>query len=158
MEKKLIYIFVLLSLIFISKCEDVSPEENVKDNENYEGDHYFKKSLKEYLIEKKLFDSERPVQRDEMKKIFIDVVTDREPDSIPDYLNGIFEDLTEYFVNTYYKDRKEIKGKQLYDLIDINEISSRFDQMTGNNPYYKPDEEEKDYDSRDAVGEPNPDV
>ena len=161
MEKKIIYLFLFLLLIYISKSEDISPEENMEDNEDYDyddydGEHYFKESLKEYLIEKKLFDSERAIQRDELKKIFLDVITEGDPESPPEMLNGIFQDLTEYFVNAYYKDRKEIKGKQLYDLFDINEISMKFEQMMGNSPYYE--EEEKDYDSRDVVGEPNPDI
>ena len=166
MEKKIIFIILFLSLIFISKCEDNSPEENMEDNEDneeyayddYDGEKYFKESLKQYLIEKKLFDSERPVKRDEMKKIFLDVITEGDQENTPEYLNGIFEDLTEYFVNTYYKDRSEIRGNQIYDLIDINLISMKFEQMMGNNPYYGMEEEEKVFDSRDAVGEPNPDI
>ena len=152
----------------MSKCEDDSPEENLEDNYNYDdfdGQHYFKESLKEYLVEKKLFDSERAIQRDEMKKIFLDVITEGDADGSLDYMGGIFQDLTEYFVNTYYKDRKEIKGKEIYDLIDINQISSKFEQMMGDNPYYNgmngdntDDDENNDYDSRDDVGEATPDV
>ena len=94
-----------------------------------------------------------------MKKIFLDVITEGDADGSLDYMGGIFKDLTEYFVNTYYKDRKEIKGKEIYDLIDINQISEKFEVMMGNNPYFGfGEEEENDYDSRDAIGEPNTDV
>ena len=162
MDKKLFLIILFLSLIFMSKCEDDFPEENLEDNYDYDdfdGQHYFKESLKEYLVEKKLFDSERAIQRDEMKKIFLDVITEGDADGSLDYMGGIFQDLTEYFVNTYYKDRKEIKGKEIYDLIDINQISEKFEVMMGNNPYFGfGEEEENDYDSRDAIGEPNTDV
>ncbi len=162
MEKNLFLIIILLSLIFISKCEEDSPEEDWEDDYDYddfEGDNYFKESLKEYLVENKLFDSDRFIKPDEMRKIFLEVISDGDPEGGPEYMEGIFHDLAEYFVNTYYKDRPEIRGKEIYDLIDINEISMKFEQMMGDNPYYDGyDEEENDYDSRDAVGDPNPDV
>ena len=161
MEKNLFLIIILLSLIFISKCEEDSPEEDWEDDYDYddfEGDNYFKESLKEYLVENKLFDSDRLIKPDEMRKIFLEVISDGDPEGGPEYMEGIFHDLAEYFVNTY-KDRPEIRGKEIYDLIDINEISMKFEQMMGDNPYYDGyDEEENDYDSRDVVGDPNPDV
>ena len=162
MEKNLFLIIILLSLVFISKCEEDSPEEDWEDDYDYddfEGDNYFKESLKEYLVENKLFDSDRLIKPDEMRKIFLEVISDGDPEGSPEYMEGIFHDLTEYFVNTYYKDRPEIRGKDIYDLIYINEISMKFEQMMGDNPYYDGyDEEENDYDSRDVVGDPNPDV
>ena len=60
-------------------------------------------------------------------------------------------------MDTYYKDKSVIKGKEIYDLIDINIISSKFDQMVGNFQNMS-EEEDSDYDSRDAVGEPNSDI
>ena len=60
-------------------------------------------------------------------------------------------------VGPLYKDRNEIRGKQLYDLIDTNEISNKFEQIVGKN-YCGLNEEEKDYDSRDVIGEPNTDI
>ena len=169
MRKNYSFIILFLSLVFISKAQEDDQKDLSEDN-NWEGNNfdyddfdseaYFKNSLKEYLEEKKLFDSERAIPRDEMKKIFADVIFDGEPDG-GEYMNEIFGQLTEYFVNTYYTNRKEIKGKELYDLIDIKEISAKFEQMIGSNPYYNGNEddmEENDYDSRDAVGDPSPDV
>ena len=164
MDKKLFLIISLLSLILNSKCEENHSEEEEEDWEegddydDFEGDDYFKHSLKEYLVANKLFDSDRLIKRDEMKKIFLDVISDGDPEGAPGYMESVFHDLTEYFVNTYYKDRPQIRGKDLYDLIDINEISMKFEQMMGDNPYYNGYEEEKDFDNRDVVGEPSPDV
>ena len=169
MRKNYSFIILFLSLVFISKAqegdhkdlpEDNNWEGNNNDYDDYDSEAYFKNSLKEYLEEKKLFNSERAIPRDEMKKIFADVVYDGEPKD-GEYMHEIFEQLNEYFVNTYYTNRKEIKGKELYDLIDIKEISDKFEQMFGSNPYLNGNEdnmEENDYDSRDAVGDPSPDV
>ena len=100
-----------------------------------------------------------------MKKIFLEVITEGEAESSADYFGGIFNELADYFVNSYYVNKKEIKGKEIYDLIDINQISSKFEQMMGDNPYYNgmngdntDDDENNDYDSRDDVGEATPDV
>jgi hypothetical protein len=100
-----------------------------------------------------------------MKKIFLEVITEGEAESSTEYFGGIFNELADYFVNSYYVNKKEIKGKEIYDLIDINQISERFEQMMGDNPYYNgmnsdivDDDENNDYDSRDDVGEATPDV
>ena len=170
MRKNYIFIILFLSLVFISKAQeddqkDLSEDNNWEGNnfdyDDFDSDEFFKNSLKEYLVEKKLFESERAIPREEMKKIFADVVFDGEPEGGPEFMHGIFEQLSEYFINTYYKDRKEIKGKEIYDLIDIKVISMKFEQMIGENPYYNGNEddmEENDYDNRDVVGDPNPDV
>ena len=169
MRKNYIFIILFLYLVFLSKSQeddqqDLSEDNNLEGNsfdyDDFDSDAYFKNTLKEYLVEKKLFESERAIPRDEMRKIFVDVVFDGEPQGGPEFMNEVFEQLTEYFINTYYKDRKEIKGKEIYDLIDIKAISMKFEQMIGENPYYNgnDDMEENDYDSRDAVGEPSPDV
>ena len=121
MSKKFIfiYIIILLSIIFITKAE----EESGKNDEE------FQKYLKQYLIDKNLFDSEEPVKPEEMKKIFIDVITEGEYESNKEFYEGIFNELADYFVNSYYVNRKEIKGKQIYDLIDINQIYEKYELM-----------------------------
>ena len=165
----MIFIILFLSLVVLSKAqeddqqdltEDNNWEENNFDYDDFDSETYFKNSLKEYLVENQLFDSEKAIPRDQMKKIFADVIFDGEPDG-GEYMNEVFGQLSEYFINLYYKDRKEIKGKEIYDLIDIKEISMKFEQMIGTNPYFNGNEdyiEEKDYDSRDYIGDPSPDV
>ena len=58
--------------------------------------------------------------------------------------------------------KKEIKGKDIFELFDINQISQKFEQMMEANPKYngmnEVDEDDGDYDTRDDIGEPSPDV
>ena len=90
-----------------------------------------------------------------------------------EYFSGIFNELADYFVNSHFVNRKEIKWKKIYDLININHISDKFEQMLGNNPHFANDEirtninddENEDnneynneYNSRDEVDESSPDV
>ena len=170
MKKCLFFIIIFLSLIFLSKTQEDDQQDSSEDNnwegnnfdyEDFDSEAYFKNSLKEYLVEKKLFDSERAIPRDEMKKIFADVIFDGEPEGDTEYMSEIFKQLTEYFINTYYTNRKSIKGKELYDLIDIKQISNKFEEMIGPQKYYNGNEdniEENEYDSRDDIGDPSPDV
>ena len=157
MQKKFfIELLIFFSILLITKAEEES------DNDDEYGTDYFKETLKQYLIGKNLFDSEEPVQPEEMKKIFLEVITEGEAESSADYFGGIFNELADYFVNSYYVNRKEIKGKQIYNLIDIEAISQKFEQMIGNNPQFYDndgdDEENNDYDTRDDVGEATSDV
>ena len=172
MSKNILFIYffiVLLSFIYLTKCEKVHEGETINnDFDDGYGEDYFKESLKQYLVERNLFDSEEPVSKEEMKKIFLEVITEGDYESSAEYFGGIFNELADYFVDSYFVNRKEIKGKQIYDLININHISDKFEQMLGNNPHFvndendtminDEDEDNNEYDSRDDVGEPTPDV
>ena len=156
MEKKLILIF--LSLILLSKCDDQTTEDDSSSFEDYDPNKYFKESAKEYLIEHTLYDSDKVIKPEEMKIIFLGVITEGEPDGSPDYMGGLFGSLADYFVKKYYKDKKEIRGKDLYDLFDMNEISKKFEELMADNPLFNGSEEENDFDSMDTVGDPSPDI
>ena len=162
------YIIILLNISF-SQCEEIPEgEDNNKDYDDGYSEDYFKESLKNYLVERNLFESEEPVSKEQMKKIFLEVVTEGDYESSSEYFGGLFNELADYFVDSYFVNRKEIKGKEIYDLININHISDKFEQMLGNNPHFvnddnstnvnDEDEVNNEYDSRDDIGEPSPDV
>ena len=161
MKKRLMLIFYIISLILLAKCDEKVDQVSEDDNssyDDYDPNKYFKESVKEYLIEHKLYDSDKVIKPDEMKIIFLGVITDGEPDGSPDYMGGLYGNLADYFVEKYYKDKKEIKGKDLYDLFDMNEISKKFEELIADNPLFNGSEEENDFDSRDAVGDPSSDI
>ena len=162
------YIIILLN-ITLSKCEEIPEgEDNNNDYDDGYSEDYFKESLKKYLVERNLFESEEPVSKEQMKKIFLEVITEGDYESSSEYFSGIFNELADYFVDSYFVNRKEIKGKEIYNLININHISDKFEQMLGNNQHFvnddnstnvnDEDEDNNEYDSRDDVGEPSPDV
>ena len=167
MSKKFLFFstFILISILLIAKAE-----EEIEENSDYDdgyGIDYFKESVKQYLIDRNLFDSEELVKPEEMKKIFLEIITEGDYESSTEYFGGIFNELADFFVNSYYINKKEIKGKDIYDLIDINQISQKFEEMLGDNPnlngmygsnYYGDDNENDDYDTRDDVGESTSDV
>ena len=165
MSKKLIslYLIIIFSILFIAQSE-----EEIEEISNIESDYddgygydYFKDNLKQYLIQRKLFDSEEPVKKKELKEIFLDVITEGNEESLGEYFQKLFNELADYFVDSYFVNRKEIKGKEIYDLIDINQISEKFQQMVGDNPFNSDnytDNENEDSNSMDEVGEATSDV
>ena len=170
MAKKIIqiYLIIIFTTIFLSKCEE---EPNELNKESELDDEYnsksFKKNLKQYLIEKKLFDSEEPVQKEELKKIVLDNIFENGEEVFGDYFTKIFNELADYFVDSYFKNRKEIKGKEIYDLIDIKPITEKFEEIVGKNNNNKSnmnntdtdiDNKNKDFNSMNEVGEPTSDI
>ena len=107
MSKKLIsiYLIIIFIIIFLTKCEEELEELN-KESEN-DDDEYnsksFKKNLKEYLIEKKLFDSEELVKKEELKKIVLDNIFGGGEEIFGEYFQNIFKELADYFTESYFE-------------------------------------------------------
>ena len=168
MTKKIIqiYLIIIFTIIFQSKCEE---EPNELNKESELDDEYnsksFKKNLKEYLIEKKLFDSEELVKKEELKKIVLDNIFGGGEEIFGEYFQNIFKELADYFTDSYFENKKEIKGKEIYDLIDIKPITDKFVQMVANNTNFNRnmndtdiDNENEELNSMDEVGEPTSDI
>ena len=190
---KYLYLLIIFSIILLVKTDEIKeekPDKNTEtlteqkpegepqvgpdsdDENNYydeDGDQYFRESLKQYLVERNLFESDQLIQPEEMKKIFLEVLTEGDAESSAEYFGGIFIELADHFVNEYYRERKEIRGKDIFNLIDMEPISKKFEQLMSdnskyngaddNNEYqdynnYDNDYNDYDYDYRDDVGEP----
>ncbi len=157
-------LFIILSLILLNKCQDDDdefPKENLYDtfDDSFDDNGFFKSSLKEYLIEKDLYDSNRPIKPNELRNIFLEVISEGDMEKAPSNLKKIFSQLAEYFIVKYYKENKQIIGKDIINLFDINEISSQFEKIAGDTTLYDIySEEENDQDSRDSTGEPKTDL
>ena len=158
---------ILFSTILLTNCKDNDndvDEEELEYDEESDYDHfdeygYFKSGLKEYLVSNNLFNSDRVIEPDEMKKIFLDVITEGDSESGPSHLRTLFERLAEHFVEVYYNDKKQIRGKDIYNLMDINEITMKFEEFAGKTPFFDDyNEEEDDLDNRDFMGEPKNDL
>ena len=170
MSKINIYLFILIifSILFITKSDEVIPEpDEDNDNDEYyddDGEQYFRDSLKQYLIDHKLLESEQLIQPEEMKKIFLEVVTEGDAESSAEYFGGIFIELADHFVNEYYKNKTNIRGKDIFELIDMNQISAKFEELMNDNSKYNgmenqeynydDDNNDYDYDYRDDIGDP----
>lgn len=87
-----------------------------------------------------------------MRTIFLDVISEGEADSNPPHLRRIFAQMADHFVEKYYNDRKQIRGKDLYELFDINEIYGKFGEIVAETPLFDDyNEELDDLDNRDSI-------
>ena len=102
-----------------------------------------RKFLKKYLIKQNLFESNKLIKPEQMKKIFIDVMLEGVSlEDIDDITKHIYEDLAKLFIEKYYKERTKIKGKDIYELFDVNEIMQKFYELSGEMPIYDDDYDE----------------
>ena len=85
--------------------------------------------------------------------IFIEIISDGDPNSMIAYLGDTLRELTDYFMNLYYKEKKQIRGKDIYKLFDINAISKKLEELLTKD--FQDEEEEMDFDKRDEIGKPN---
>ena len=143
------FILIVITIIIFIKCENTTKS----DKDNYFEDTYdFKDFLKEYLTEEKLINSERIIERKEMEKIFIDILTEKDASYIPEFLKKILDKLSVYFLDKYYKKKKIIRGKDLYQLINMEEISTKFQQISSNPDFdfsELDDDDEDEYEESD---------
>ena len=168
MSKRILLTLILFFLITTIKSEDeeatMDEGEEMDDYvyDNYDGEQYFKEIVKEYLERNNLWQNDKLIQPDELKKIFLDIIADGEEDSEPRFKEA-FDKLADFFIDKYYKEKKEIRGKDVYDLIGITEISLKFDEILGLRSEDDEDEDDddddddddNDDDNMDMVGEPN---
>ena len=165
MNKIFILLILIFSLILLSKCHtleyeeyeiiEIEEEEEELEFDNGNEDYgYFKESLKQYLIENNLFYSDKLIEPNDLKIIFFEVITEGDPGSSPPYLRRIFEQLADYFVEKYYSEKKQIRGKDIYFLLDISEITNKFEEFAAQNPFFDDyDEEADDLDNIDTIGD-----
>ena len=133
MEKKSIIFFLLLSFVLIIKCDDKSFEKEEEEYSDLNRNNYFKEALKEYLIEHNLYNNDKLIQPNDIKTIFLNVFTGQSKDNLPEEIVETFDKLSNYFITIYFKDRKEIRGKEFYDLVDINEIFIKMEELFPDN-------------------------
>ena len=150
MLKNLFILIILLSYLSLLKAVDLIYD-------NYDEDQYFKELIKDYLVEKNLWESDKLIKPDEIRKIFIDIINEGK-EYKNQKLKNAFEEVINYFIDKYYKEKKEIKGKDLYELININEVHLKFDELIKNKINDKKENEndiDGQFDNMDIIGEPN---
>ena len=161
MSHNILLVLIILYLITLIKSEDLTLDEEELDDDyvydNYDSEKYFKELVKEYLEDNDLWKSDELIQPDELRKIFLDIITDGEESNEPRFKEAL-DKLADFYIDKYYKERKEIRGKDVYDLLDITEISLKYDEILAEKYEDEDDDDDEDedeYDNMDMIGEPN---
>ena len=139
---KIYFLFIIQLLLSIFQCKSNYVDDFLDDYDLIYAKN-LKKSLKKYLIKNNLFENNRLVKPEEMKKIFIDVLLEGVSlEEIDDFTRHIYEELAIIFIEKYYKERNQIKGKDIYELININEVMEKYYQLNGEMPLFDDDYDE----------------
>ena len=149
MKKQFIYLLILFLIILLVKCHDYDydmihyDDEEEDDYDDDDGYETFRKSLREYLTENKLIDSDKIIKPKRLKKIFLETVGDTDVEGIPQKIKEIYGELADYFIEKYYTKKKEIRGKDIFKLFNFNEISLKLNELIQANPYYGEEDDDK---------------
>ena len=145
MKKKISFFIIIIVLIvnIYNKNDDI---DDLIENYDLKYEEYLKNFIKNYLKENDLLENERLIGPGEMKKIFIDIMMEGiSIDDVDEYTKEMNEELARIFIPKYYSKKKEIRGKDIYDLIDINEIKQKYYQLNGEIPFIEDDDNDNIY-------------
>ena len=159
MTKFFISLVLLFSLPLLNKTQDdyngdyPYPDDYYDDND-YNYFENFNETLKNYLIDNGLFDSDRLIEPHEMKKILYEVISEGDSEKNTEGVKKVFQQMAERFTDVYFNDKKQIRGKDIYGLININDIWDRFDDYvdfntSSKNDDFFDDDENDDLDDQD---------
>ena len=144
--KKNISFFIIINVLIVNILNKNDDIDDLIENYDLKYEEYLKNFIKNYLKENDLLENERLIGPGEMKKIFIDILMEGiSIDDVDEYTKEMNEELARIFISKYYSKKKEIRGKDIYDLIDINEIKQKYYQLNGEIPFIEDDDNENIY-------------
>ena len=75
-----------------------------------------------------------------MKKIIVDIMLEGlSPSEIEENILMLYKELADIFIEKYYKEKKDIKGKDLINIINIKELMQKYYELNGESPIYDDD-------------------
>ena len=110
------------------------------DNIDIKYEEYLKKFFMNYLKNNNIISSEQFIQKNEMKKIIVDILLEGTSSSdIEENTLMAYNELADIFIEKYYKEKKFIKGKDLINIINIKELIQKYYELNGESPIYDDD-------------------
>ena len=110
------------------------------DNIDIKYEEYLKKFFFNYLKNNNLISNEQFIQKNELKKIIVDILLEgTSPSDIEENTLMAYNELADIFIEKYYKEKKFIKGKDLINIINIKELIQKYYELNGESPIYDDD-------------------
>ena len=135
----LIYLIIILLYIIDINCK-TNLVDDVLDDYDIKYEEYLKNFFMNYLENNDLISSEKLVTEDDMKKIIIDIMLEGlSPNEVEENILTLYKDLADILIQKYYKEKKEIKGKDLINIINIKELMQTYYELNGESPIYDDD-------------------
>ena len=135
----LIYLIIILLYIIDINCK-TNLVDDVLDDYDIKYEEYLKNFFLNYLENNDLISSDKLVTEDDMKKIIIDIMLEGlSPNEVEENILTLYKDLADILIQKYYKEKKEIKGKDLINIINIKELMQTYYELNGESPIYDDD-------------------
>ena len=135
----LIYLIIILLYIIDINCK-TNLVDDVLDDYDIKYEEYLKNFFMNYLENNNLISSDKLVTEDDMKKIIIDIMLEGlSPNEVEENILTLYKDLADILIQKYYKEKKEIKGKDLINIINIKELMQTYYELNGESPIYDDD-------------------
>ena len=78
--------------------------------------------------------------QNEIKKIIVDIMLEGlSPDEIEESIFSMYQELSEIYLEKILKEKKEIKGKDLINIINIKDLMKLYYELNGESPIYDDD-------------------
>ena len=135
----LIYLIIILLYIIDINCK-TNLVDDVLDDYDIKYEEYLKNFFLNYLENNDLISSDKLVTEEDMKKIIIDIMLEGlSPNEVEENILTLYKDLADILIQKYYKEKKEIKGKDLINIINIKELMQTYYELNGESPIYDDD-------------------
>ena len=135
----LIFLIFILSYILIIDCK-TNLVDDVLDDYDIKYEEYLKNFFMNYLENNDLISSDKLVTEEDMKKIIIDIMLEGlSPNEVEENILTLYKDLADILIQKYYKEKKEIKGKDLINIINIKELMQTYYELNVESPIYDDD-------------------
>ena len=134
----LIFILLLINLPLITT--KTNSLDDYLDDIDIKYEEYLKKFFLNYLNNNNLISSDKLITENEMKKIIVDIMLEGlSPSEIEENILMLYKELADIFIEKYYKEKKDIKGKDLINIINIKELMQKYYELNGESPIYDDD-------------------
>ena len=136
--------FKILLLIYLSLINIITSRENLIDDVLDDYDLKYEEHLQHfflnYLDTNNLINSEQIMNQNDIKKIIVDIMLEGlSPDEIEESILLMYHELSQIYLEKKLKEKKEIKGKDLINIINIKELMKLYYELNGESPIYDED-------------------
>ena len=136
--------FQILLVIYLSYINIISSRDNLIDDVLDDYDLKYEEHLKHfflnYLDSNNLIKSEQIMNQNEIKKIIVDIMLEGlSSDEIEESIFSMYQELSEIYLEKILKEKQEIKGKDLINIINIKDLMKLYYELNGESPIYDDD-------------------
>ena len=134
----ILIIIIIILLTIINSRESLI--DDYLDDFDIKYEEHLKRFYYNYLDKNNLLESDEIIKEDEIKKIIVDIMLEGiSPDEIEESILLMYKDLSDIYYEKKNLGKKEIKGKDLFNEINIKDLMQQYYELNGESPKYDDD-------------------